>query len=110
LQSVPDPYTLLITLEHTMPLKPITFAKACKIVQKSLACIVDGDALTYPVINEDFDGNDVIETNWHSELGLMEFSFGRADEYYIDSKGVLEIHKDKGECYTLQFLEIVKVK
>jgi hypothetical protein len=93
-----------------MPLKPITFAKACKIVQKSLACIVDGGALTYPCVNEDCDGNYVIETNWHTEDGLMEFSFGQADEYYIDSDGALEIHNDEGECYTLQFLEIVKVK
>ena len=93
-----------------MPLKPITFKKACKIVQKSIACIFDGNALSYPAINEDCDGNDVIEVNYNDEDGLSNNSFGPSDEYFIAENGILEIHKDKGECYTLQFLKITKVK
>lgn len=92
---------------------PITFAKACKIVQKSTACIFDNNALSflgYPVINEDFNGDDCIEVNYHDEDGLCEFSFGKADEYFITKDGTLEIWKDKGHCYTLQFLKITKVK
>lgn len=89
---------------------PITFKKACKIVQKATACIVDGNALSYPVINEDFNGDDCIEVNWNEEDGFNENTFGKADEYYITKDGVLEIWKDKGQCYTLQFLKITKVK
>ncbi len=89
--------------------KPITFAKACKIVQKSLACIVDGNALCYPQVNEDFDGNDVIEVNWNEEDGMNENSFGPQASYAIDDKGCLVINQDGYGCI-LQFLAIVKVK
>jgi hypothetical protein len=90
-------------------MKPITFTKACQIVQKSLACIFNGDALSYPVINMDHKGKDCIFVTFHNEEGLYEHFFGKADEYYITDDGVLEIHKDKGGCFSLQFLAITKV-
>jgi hypothetical protein len=89
-----------------MPKTPITFAKACKIVQKSLACIVDGNALalSYPAINED-NGNDVIEVTWHAEDGVNENSFGPKATYAIDDKGCLVMEEDGNSC-VLQFLNI----
>jgi hypothetical protein len=88
----------------------ITFEHACEIVQKSLACIVDGNALSYAVINEDSDGNDCIEVNWHDDDGLNENTFGKDDKYFISDDGCLIIHPKKMKVsYSLQFLKIVKV-
>jgi hypothetical protein len=86
--------------------RPITFEDACKIIQNVTACIVDGNALSYPVVNEDFNGDDCIEVNWHDEDGFIENTFGKADEYYITKNGILEIWEDRGQSYTLQFLEV----
>jgi hypothetical protein len=91
-----------------MPSKPITFAKACKLVQKSLACIFDGGVLSYPIINEDFNGEDCIAISYNDDDGLREHSFGKKHEYFLND-GVLEI-KSETEEYTVQFLAIVKVK
>lgn len=94
-----------------MPNTPITFEKACQIVQKATACIVDGNALAYPVINEDCDGDDCIEVNWNEEDGLNENTFDRDDKYFISDDGCLIIHhQNMREPYSLQFLEITKVK
>jgi hypothetical protein len=86
-----------------MTLAPITFAKACKAVQKAVACIVDDNALTYPVINEDFDGNDCIEANYYTEDGLVQNTFDNDAKYFVDEKGRIIIHQDN-QRYSLQFL------
>lgn len=87
----------------------ITFKKACKIVQKATACIIDGNALSYPVVNEDFNGNDCIEVNWQGENGMHENTFTSEATYSIDDNGCLVIDED-GSQYFLQFLKLTKVK
>lgn len=89
---------------------PITFTRACDIINAEIACIVDEDALSYPQLNEDFNGDDCIEVNWCEEDGMNENMFTARDSYFITDKGEMEIHKHSGMIYNLRFLKITKIK
>jgi hypothetical protein len=75
-------------------MKSIPFSRACKIINDATACIIDNDALSYPCVNEDFDGNDRIEINYHTENGFVENIFTEKGKYSINKNGQLIIKED----------------
>jgi hypothetical protein len=88
---------------------PITFEHACEIVQGATACIFDFNELSYPCVNEDCDGFDCIEINYHTEDGLTENTFDSDDKYFLSDIGNLVIHQGK-HAYTIQTLTITQNK
>jgi len=91
-------------------MKPITFNTACDLLNDADAVIVDNESLAFACRNEDENGYDCIEINWHTEDGLIENSFGLSDQYYINKEGELEIHEDRGTCYKITLLKRAKFK
>jgi hypothetical protein len=75
-------------------MKSIPFSRVCEIINDATACIMDNDALSYPCVNEDCDGNDCIEINYYTEDGLLTHTFTANGKYKISKKGDLIIEED----------------
>ncbi len=92
-----------------MSLTQITFENACDIIKQSTACMFKVKHLLYPHLNEDFNGDTCIELGWSENGDFDEITFDADDTYFINEHGCLIIHQ-MDRPYSLQFLELVKIR